>query len=312
MKTLPLKNQSFQYVEKSFKEWLEISGYNPTTIYSLPLHIREMLYYMEQQGKTHLKQIKNTHIKNYYKDYLYSRGNQRKGGALSASYLNKHQQALKLFIKYLNQVARLNMPNIRFETENTDHHQIDVLSITDIKLLLQTANQVPEHEHLQKLRERDKAIITLFYSCGLRRTEGVSLNLEDINFDKAYIRVVKGKNNKERLVPLNRTNLLILQDYVYNSRPLFPNRKINNALLLSLKGNRMNGQSILLRVKLLQLRTDNIELQSKNIGLHTLRHSIATHLLQNGMTLESISKFLGHSSLESTQIYTHLVKQTEK
>ena len=71
----------------------------------------------------------------------------------------------------------------------------------------------------------------------------------------------------------------------------------------------MNGQSMLLRVKLLIQRIDNIELQNKEIGLHTLRHSIATHLLQNGMSLEHIAKFLGHSSLESTQIYTHLIEQ---
>jgi integrase/recombinase XerD len=66
---------------------------------------------------------------------------------------------------------------------------------------------------------------------------------------------------------------------------------------------------MLLRLKILIQRVDNTELQSKDVGLHTLRHSIATHLLQNGMKLEAIAKFLGHSSLESTQIYTHLVEQ---
>jgi integrase/recombinase XerD len=71
----------------------------------------------------------------------------------------------------------------------------------------------------------------------------------------------------------------------------------------------MNGQSMLLRLKILIQRVDNTELQSKEVGLHTLRHSIATHLLQNGMKLEAIAKFLGHSSLESTQIYTHLIEQ---
>ena len=78
---------------------------------------------------------------------------------------------------------------------------------------------------------------------------------------------------------------------------------------VSQRGLRMNGQSMLLRLKILIQRVDNTELQSKEVGLHTLRHSIATHLLQNGMKLEAIAKFLGHSSLESTQIYTHLVEQ---
>jgi integrase/recombinase XerD len=78
---------------------------------------------------------------------------------------------------------------------------------------------------------------------------------------------------------------------------------------VSQRGLRMNGQSMLLRLKILIQRVDNTELQSKEVGLHTLRHSIATHLLQNGMKLEAIAKFLGHSSLESTQIYTHLIEQ---
>ena len=73
----------------------------------------------------------------------------------------------------------------------------------------------------------------------------------------------------------------------------------------------MHAQSMALRLKLLQQRTDNIELQQKNVRLHVLRHSIATHLLQNGMALEKIGRFLGHSSLESTQVYTHLVEQEE-
>ena len=71
----------------------------------------------------------------------------------------------------------------------------------------------------------------------------------------------------------------------------------------------MNAQSIAVRLKLLQYRSNDIELQQKNIRLHILRHSIATHLLQNGMPLEKISRFLGHSSLESTQVYTHLLEQ---
>ncbi len=79
--------------------------------------------------------------------------------------------------------------------------------------------------------------------------------------------------------------------------------------LISQRGVRMNTQSMALRLKLLQQRTDDITLQQKNVRLHVLRHSIATHLLQNGMELDKIARFLGHSSLESTQIYTHLVQK---
>ena len=88
-------------------------------------------------------------------------------------------------------------------------------------------------------------------------------------------------------------------------------RKRNNAFFISQKGNRMNAQSMAIRLKLLQQRTNDYGLQEKNVRLHVLRHSIATHLLQNGMSLEKISKFLGHNSLESTQVYTHLVESLD-
>lgn len=308
MKHLQLKTEGYAYVEKSFKEWLEIGGYNDNAIYGLPLHVREMLHYFEQKNICQLKQLKNTKIKKYYHDHLQTRANKTRGGALSSASLNKHQQAIKLFIKYLNQVGRINLPNIRFESETNHTNQVTVLSQLEVEALIKATAWLPENPHLHKLRERDKAIITIYYSCGLRRSEGIALNVEDVHFDKKYIHVKKGKNNKQRLVPLTKQSLVYLQDYIYNSRPQYPRSKENQALLVSLKGNRMNGQSALLRIKLLQLRVPNVELQDKQIGLHTLRHSIATHLLQNGMPMESISNFLGHSSLESTQLYTHLIK----
>ena len=121
--------------------------------------------------------------------------------------------------------------------------------------------------------------------------------------------VRKGKANKERLVPFNKTNSQYLQEYIYDSRPQIVFDKRNNAFFISQKGNRMNAQSMAIRLKLLQQRTDDLQLQEKNVRLHVLRHSIATHLLQNGMPLEKISKFLGHNSLESTQVYTHLIQE---
>ena len=87
----------------------------------------------------------------------------------------------------------------------------------------------------------------------------------------------------------------------------FTKGKKSDALFLNRYGNRLGSQMLYLRLKYLQYHTDDLTLQAKEIGLHTLRHSIATHLLSAGMKLESISRFLGHSSLESTQIYTHLV-----
>ncbi len=117
-----------------------------------------------------------------------------------------------------------------------------------------------------------------------------------------------GKAYKQRIVPFNKTLSKHLQDYVYEGRTQLVKDKREDTFFISQRGLRMNGMSMALRLRLLQQRTDNIELQNKNVRLHVLRHSIATHFLQNGMTLEKIARFLGHASLESTQVYTHLVE----
>ncbi len=154
-------------------------------------------------------------------------------------------------------------------------------------------------------------MLVIYYSCGLRRNEGVHVAVDDINFDTRIVHVRKGKNYKERFVPFNKASGKYLEEYVYDHRPQLVKSKTESALFISHGGKPMRGGSVYKRLKLLQLATEDISLQQKTIGLHTLRHSIATHLLQAGMSLEKISRFLGHSSLDSTQIYTHLAEKAE-
>ena len=106
MKQLPLQSFAFKYLEKGFGQWLDILGYAPTTVYNLPNHAREMLYYFEQQGHRHVKQITTKRIKQYYQSLKY-RANKRRGGGLSNAYLNKHLQAIVKFTEYLNHSGKL-------------------------------------------------------------------------------------------------------------------------------------------------------------------------------------------------------------
>lgn len=308
MKKLILKNESFQYIEKSFREWLDILGYAESTVYNLPNHIRELFYFLEQNNINHITELDNYIIKEHYQN-LKLRSNDRKGGGLSNGSLNKHLQALYKFTDYLRQSGRLVLPTLNIDWETDDTGEIETLTQAEIQLLYKATYGYNENNKLEPFNARDRAMLTVFYGCGLRRNEGYHLDLSDIDFDRRILHVRKGKANKERLVPFNKTNLQYLQEYVYDSRPQIVLDKRNNAFFISQKGNRMNAQSMAIRLKLLQHRTDDLELQEKNVRLHVLRHSIATHLLQNGMPLEKISKFLGHNSLESTQVYTHLIQE---
>ena len=152
-------------------------------------------------------------------------------------------------------------------------------------------------------------MLSVFYGCGLRRNEGYHLNISDINLDSKILHVKKGKGYKERLVPISKKGAQYLTEYLYDARPMLQSIHKTEAFFISQYGKRLSGQMMGLCLRNLIEKTANPVLQQKEVTLHTLRHSIATHLLGNGMDIEHIKDFLGHSSLESTQIYTHLLKK---
>lgn len=312
MKNLELKSEAFQYIEKSFKEWLDVLGYAQSTVYQMPNYVRELFYWLENEKQiTQVNQITTRLIKEHYQNLKY-RSNQRRSGALSNNYLNKQLQGLYKFMDYLRKTGRITLPHLEINREEANPKAIQVLTIEEIKTLYKSAENHASNAKFEAIAARDKAMLSVFYGCGLRRNEGYYLDLSDINWDRSILHVRKGKNYKERFVPFNKTNAKILQEYIYDYRPFFANAKEINALFVSVKGYRMDGQSMAMRLKILQQRTDDIELQQKDFSLHTLRHSIATHLLTAGMSLEKIARFLGHSSLESTQIYTHLIQPKDE
>jgi integrase/recombinase XerD len=308
MQKITLKNQSYQYLEKAFGEWLDVLGYGSGTVNGMPLIIREFLHHLDTQGVSHINKLEQKHIKMYH-DYISTRANQRRGGGLSNNYINKHLQAIEKFLAFLNHKGNHNVPTLGIKLEKLHRKEITILTQAEIKELFELTNKEPNTEKEQIIQSRDKAMLTIFYSCGLRRNEGVHVSIDDINFDTRILHVKKGKNYKERLVPLNKTNAQYLQEWIYDYRSQIVKTKKEHRLFINLYGEQMAGGTLYSRLQLLQLQSDNIELRQKVIGLHTLRHSIATHLLQAGMSLEKIAKFLGHSSLESTQIYTHLIEK---
>ena len=304
MKKLKLQNESYRMVVANYKEWLDILGYAESTVYYLPNHLQEFFYYLEQNSIRNINQITTKIVKEYYNS-LKERANERRNGALSKSYLNKHQQALKKFKEYLQNHNYKDF-NVHLKNEtNPTEEKLNILTQEEAKQLFKAT----EYSHSEsRFRLRDKAILTVLYSCGLRRNEAVHLDISDILFDKERVFVRKGKNYRERFVPINRKNAEILEDYIYESRPEFYNSKNSEALFISQQGKRMQGMSFANRLKAIVQATNNKTIAEKGITLHILRHSIATHLLQKEVPLESIKTFLGHSSLESTQIYTHLLK----
>jgi integrase/recombinase XerD len=308
MKQLNLKNQSYIEILKSFENWLDILGFSPTTIYNLPNHLKEFFHYLETNNIHKINEISTQNGKDYY-EYLKSRDNTRKGGSLSHAYLNKHQQALFKFNDYLkaHNAKSLNIHLKREEQNQRDSLQI--LTQEEIKELFKATNYSHSQERIAK---RDKVILVLLYSAGLRRNEVINLEIKDILFDKERIHVRKCKNYKERYVPINDYNLKIIEEYIYDYRPRFKDYKQTEYLLINYRGTPLLGKSLCNRLTAIVKAANNQQLIAKNITPHILRHSIATHLLEKGAKIETISQFLGHTSLESTQIYTHLLEDKAK
>lgn len=308
MKHLSLNNPSYIEILKSYQTWLDVLGFAPTTVYNLPHFLKEFFYYLEHKNIQNLTQITTQNITDYYK-YLQQRPNERQGGGLSSAHLNKHQQALFKFKEYLQEH---NQKSFKIHLKREKKNQIDsqnILTQIEIQQMFKATDYTNNQE---KIRKRDQVILVLLYSCALRRNEAVNLEIKDILFDKNLLLVRKGKNYKERFVPINPYNLEILQEYIYDYRSQYPNHKATEILLLNRYGAALQGISLCNRLKTIIECTSNNLLKEKHITPHILRHSIATHLLEKGADIETISQFLGHSTLESTQIYTHLLEDKAK
>ncbi|MBP7846289.1 MAG: tyrosine-type recombinase/integrase [Candidatus Pacebacteria bacterium] len=303
-----IKNESYKAIVKDFKNWLDILGYSDSTIKNLPSHLREFLHHLENEEIHQINTINVQIIKDYY-EYLKTRNNQSRDGGLSKAYLNKHIQALKKFNDYLKKHNAKPLPIHLKREEQNQRDSLQVLTQDEIKQLFKATEYSNNQE---RIRKRDKVILVLLYSCGLRRNEAINLEIKDILFDKERIYVRKGKNYKERYVPINDYNLKIIEEYIYDYRPSFYNYKQTEYLLINYRGKPLHGQSLSNRLNEIATTTQNATIIKKQITPHILRHSIATHLLEKGAKIETISQFLGHSSLESTQIYTHLLEDKSK
>lgn len=304
MKKLLVLNPAFTLLEHGFKEYLQIMGYTSSSVKGLPLMVREFLHFLEQEQVQHISLVNNTLTERYFIS-LEKRLHATMPKNLSVNYINKHLQVLRLFSKYLRQYE-LGGFAIERSTQKSVKNPHQVLSKDEVNSLYKGISN-------DAFGCRDKAILGLYYGAGLRRTEGVQIDVNDVLFEHGLIYVRKGKNYTERYVPVSAKVLKDLSEYAQTARLWFKYEgKEQDAFLISLKGNRLDGMSANLRIKALQKVSDDALLQNKKIGLHSLRHSIATHLLQQGMSLQKIAQFLGHKTIESTQIYTHLAEELKQ
>ncbi len=278
---------------EGFKKWLETLNYADSTVYGSVRYVDDFFFYLKKNEIASIEEIQTETINNYHK-HLQTRKNKRQSGSLSQNYISSNINALKRFSKYLNVTGKAEL-EIDIKTRTEQQQNKIILNQEEIKALYKACENDP-------LGIRDRVILNIYYGCGMRRSEGISLDEKDVLLKQKLIYIRKGKGYRERYVPMTEQIKQDLETYLSETRPYLLNGKKDKALLVSSRSRRMSGNTIMERLNKL-LKKACIE---KQTGLHTLRHSIASHLLQSGMSLEDVSGFLGHQSLESTQIYTHL------
>jgi len=295
-----LSNQEYKDYLTNFMSWLKVLGYSGTTIKNYPRCLEEFFFQLEKRNITTIEKI-NQKVMDDYSSYIQTRPKQTDGGALSISQINRHFAVLEKFKEYLAQKENKHLIYKTSYLKKDRRPEVDFLEEEEIKALYKATDETP-HGY------RDRAILSIFYGCGLRRNEGAELDIDHILTERKLVLVTQPKNNYERHVPIAGKHLCYITQYIETARPFFlPLGSKEKALLISERGNRIVKEQIYNRVK----RLGELAGIHKAVGVHMLRHSIATHLARKGMELENIALFLGHLSLDSTQIYTHIVNEKE-
>lgn len=204
--------------------------------------------------------------------------------------------SLKSFYGFLEMEGRLQCnPAEAIYSPKLSRHIPTVLSVEEVDRIISSVDLSTPEGH------RNRAILEVLYSCGLRVSELVSLRISDLFFEDSFIRVI-GKGNKQRLVPIGGPAVRAVRRYISQTRRSFASGKDEDILFLNRRGRKMSRQMVFLIIKR-QCETAGI---TKEISPHTFRHSFATHLVENGADLRAVQQMLGHESILTTEIYTHI------
>lgn len=277
-----------KYIDEFIVELKYVKNYSINTMESYRTDLEKFQEYM---GNVDLKNVTNSDIQRYIK----------KLSDLKEKSLARKLSSLRMFYDFMVKKNYISMsPMDGVEGPKIGKYLPDVLSIEEVDRLL-------DFEPIDNFTFRNRCILELLYSTGLRISELVSLKLENIILDESLVKVM-GKGSKERIVPLNDVTTEYLEKYIKDVRPQMMKGFATDYLFLNNHGKGLTRQAVF---KMIKKRAEDIGLK-KSISPHTLRHTFATHLLQNGADIRFIQELLGHAELGTTEIYTHVANETLK
>ena len=265
---------------------------SPNTLSSYLRDVRQYLDWLEEEGISPTQAL-------HADVEAYTRSMTAKGK--SAATVTRCQASLKSFYSWLIQIGQISENPARGLSQTKVERKLPhILTSREVELFLEQ----PDPSDAKGCR--DKAMLELLYATGIRVSELIGLNLDNINLSAGFIRCAN--RGKERIIPLYQAAVRALQNYLDRVRPQMVEHPDEKALFVNMSGERMSRQGFW---KIIKHYQEKAGIQ-KDITPHTLRHSFAAHLLENGADLHSIQEMLGHADISSTQIYAQLVNQKLK
>jgi len=248
----------------------------------------EFIDYLDANGVNSFNEIKRSHINYYIRDL------RRKN--LAPTSVTRKIASLRGWFKWMMGMSLIvHDPTVALEHPKLSKHLPKVLSINEVDILL-----------AQKLSLVEKSILELLYATGLRVSELANLKIQNLNLKHSYVKCF-GKGAKERIVPMGKMAKEVLQNYILYRGEILKNANETDFLFLHDSGKPVSRQDIYSMIRDLGEKILN-----KHITPHTLRHSFATHMLENGADLRVVQELLGHSDVATTQLYTHVSKKRLK
>jgi len=259
------------------------------TIQSYRGDISQFVEYIEGMGLSEISAVTQSDIEGYIARL---RTMQR-----SNSTITRNIASLKSFFKYFTSINIIEVnPALTLERVTVEKKLPQVLTSKVVELLLEQPKCVDLKGY------RDKAMLELLYATGIRVSELIDLNIRDVNLELGFIKCTSGM--KERIVPIYKVAIKTLSDYIETARPLMAPDPSQKALFVNFSGQRLTRQGFW---KIIKQYAKQIGIEDK-VTPHTLRHSFAVHLIENGADLQSIKEMLGHSDISSTQVYAQITK----
>ncbi|MBV7507208.1 site-specific tyrosine recombinase XerD [Bacillus sp. sid0103] len=276
---------------KDFMQYLiNEKGLSKNTIMAYERDLKSYLHYLVNVESVHsLNDVQRVHIVHFLK-FLKDQGKSQKT-------LARHIASIRAFHQYLLRAKETDQdPSVQIETPRHERSLPNVLSLKEVEVLLETPKP---NDHFGI---RDKAMLELLYATGIRVSELIGLEIDNVQLSMGFVRC-NGK--KERIIPIGRTATVAIKYYLEEGRPRFVSTKhMDQALFLNHQGKRLTRQGFW---KILKKLTQEAGI-NKELTPHTLRHSFATHLLENGADLRAVQEMLGHADISTTQIYTQVTK----